>query len=142
MAREQVRKHIDEALNRTRGSEQIRNPQDMSRWIERAWSDLEDKRTNNCDDIDLADAQHYMEARWRVGSGGRAMHVSMQAMILGYAGMKFTAYTSGANLFLSNNALDFFRSGGCSPSPPHPDQVYWGSKGAVDGMFDYDWRSG
>ena len=128
MGRLKVRRYIDEALRETAARRAI-NQQLMNQWVERAWIYLEHRRDEDCGDIDLANAQHYMEARRWVGWGGDIMYAAVKTWVYGYAGVKFAAFWFGQE--------DLLRMGSCPPSPPSTEQIYWGLKGVEDGWFDH-----
>ena len=129
MGRPEVKRYINEALRSTRGRGAINNPKSMNRWVERAWFYLEERRNEDCGNLDLACAQHYMEARHLVGWGGMSSYGLVRIWVIGYAGVKFLAFGHGLEGLIA--------MGSCPPTPPSTEQIYWGLKGVDDGWFDY-----
>ena len=78
-------------------------------------------------DVNLADAEHYLYARFLAGSTGDP---SARALVLGYGTMKAIKYALGKD--------EDLRTDPRFPSlPPSVDSIDWGLKGIDDGLEDY-----
>lgn len=104
-----VQSHIDSALASAKNNLQI------------AFSILRNKRENNCCDVNLAAAEHYMYARWQVAQGDWSFF--WITMIIMYDFAKFLHLVP--------------KTGDCPITRASWAQIKWASQGAVDGEMDY-----
>jgi len=94
------------------------------------WSYLVEKRKHDDpddDDDELAAAEHYMYARWQVGSGETNAAV-MIGLTMGYDPMKLAGYIP--IIYLAR------RIAGHTWSTPSVHSMEWGLRGCTDGMSD------
>lgn len=78
-------------------------------------------------DVNLADAEHYMYARFLAGDTGDP---SVKVLVLGYETAKVVKYASGKEKELRTDSR-------FPVLPPSMDAVSWGLEGAADGLDDY-----
>ena len=78
-------------------------------------------------DLNLADAEHYMYARFLAGNTGDA---SVKALVVGYETAKVVKYLRGKEKDLRTDSR-------FPVLPPSIDAVNWGLAGAEDGLNDY-----
>lgn len=110
-----VQGYIDAALAKAKPS-----PGDSSN-LKNAWLDLTSQRENHCCDANLASAEHYMYARYRIADGWEP-YALMVAMIVNY--------DSWGKYVLP-------KTGNCPITRPSTGLMKWGLSGATDGMADY-----
>jgi len=107
-----VQNLIDDAL--------ARNNEDPSQ----AFSTLRNARENQCCEVNLAAAEHYMYARSQVGTG----ETSYSAMVI-----KIGVYAAGKSKVPDRLTP---RTGDCPPTPTSSGQVSWAMRGARHGRAD------
>jgi hypothetical protein len=78
-------------------------------------------------DLDLADAEHYMYARFLAGSTGDP---ATKSLVYGYELVKVVRYLTGREKDLRTDPR-------FPVLPPSAEAVAWGAQGAEDGMQDY-----
>jgi hypothetical protein len=78
-------------------------------------------------DLDLADAEHYMYARYLASSTGDD---TVPALVLGYETAKIIKYATSSEKDLRTDPR-------FPVLPPSSDSVSWGLRGAQDGLDDY-----
>jgi hypothetical protein len=107
-----VQAYIDDALASSHGN------------IEQAFQDLQARRnrSENCGDLNLAAAEHYMFARHLVADTAEPYPIVV-AMILAYSLVKLMHLAPEAGV--------------CPLTPTSSAQVSWALSGATDGMADY-----
>jgi len=86
-----------------------------------AFARLRNARENNCCDLNLAAAEHYMWARLQVATG--AWSFFEIALIIAYSFAKFLHLVP--------------RTGDCPITRASAAQIRWATQGAVDGEMDY-----
>ncbi|MBI5018214.1 MAG: hypothetical protein HZB55_22340 [Deltaproteobacteria bacterium] len=83
----------------------------------------------NCNDINLAYADHYLQMRTEAFNlGPRARHF-MEDRVLEYEKEKVSKAASGQTASM--------KTGICAPSPATNQSLYWALKGIEDGLTDY-----
>ena len=95
-----------------------------------AWNTLKNRRDRtdpDGDDRELAAAEHYLWARWIVGSG-QLPEAVVRAAAAGYDPAKLLGYVPA--IFAARKLL------GHSWSRPSTDSVKWGLRGCTDGAAD------
>jgi hypothetical protein len=78
-------------------------------------------------DLDLADAEHYMYARFLAGSTGDP---ATKSLVYGYELVKVVRYVTGREKDLRTDPR-------FPVLPPSAEALSWGAKGADDGLQDY-----
>lgn len=89
--------------------------------LKNAWLDLTGQREDHCCDANLAAAEHYLYARYRVADGWEP-YAYMVAMILNYD-------TWGKYVMP--------KTGDCPITRPSGGLISWGLSGATDGLTDF-----
>jgi hypothetical protein len=115
-----VQKHIDTALA-------------THATVEDAWRDMRDSRClpQNCGDVNMAAAEHYLFARYVVQESGILPPDLMLPTVLA-AVAAYSLWKLGFEL-LGRHAPPLFCPQACLVTPTSGFQVRWGSKGATDG---------
>ena len=83
----------------------------------------------NDDNEELAGAEHYMWARWKVASGEIGI-LTMHLLVLGYDPVKLIGYLPGPFVIR--------KIAGHNWSTPSFDSIRWGNGGIADGRRDKD----
>lgn len=120
-----VQVYVDEVLTNVTHN---RNSLDVVRNLERAWEALYAHREQECGNLALAAAEHYMWNRFQVASYSPAW-IPVAAMLgLGYDALKRLLVRLGRSAP---------RTGGCPPVPASMQILDWEARGASHGAADW-----
>jgi hypothetical protein len=85
--------------------------------------------TPNCDDINLAYADHYLQMRTEAFNLGPRARSVMESKVVKYEHEKVDKAARGDSRSM--------KTGICLPSPATNQSLYWAAKGIEDGLNDY-----
>jgi len=104
--------------------------------VQEAWMYLRDNRClpQNCGDVNMAAAEHYMFARYLVEEGPIPLPAEMMLPIVIAAVLSYSLWKLGFEV-IGSHAPPLFCPQACLVMPTSAFQVRWGTRGAQDGSI-------